>query len=126
MTSLRTQECEIMCYSCPSHTGKDVQVLCQPQGCLCWLSPVLPSGAGSPGRAEGWAVLLFLLLPDGIVWPKCLCPKWCFGTSAAQNWCGHQEHNWLSFAPTCSSSGLAPMASWQIPRIWSDSYSNIY
>lgn len=68
---------EIMWYPCPSHAGKDVQVLCQPQDCLCWLSPVLPSGAGSPGLAEGWAVLLFLLLP----WWNC-CGQ---GVSALSN-----------------------------------------
>lgn len=54
-----------MWYPCPSHSGRDVQVLCQPPGCLCWLSPMHPSGAGSPRLAEGWAVLLFLLLPRG-------------------------------------------------------------
>lgn len=56
---------KIMWYPCPSHSGRGVQVFCQPQGCLCWLSPVHPSGAGSPRLAEGWAVLLLLLLPRG-------------------------------------------------------------
>ena len=91
-----------------------------PQGCLCWLSPALPLGAGSPRAVEARCCAP-VPTPSPrlkqLVWSKCLCLKWCFGTNAIQNWCGQQEHNWLSSAPTCSSSGLAPATFWQIPRI---------
>lgn len=73
-----------------------------PQGCLHWLSPLVPSRAGSPGAVEEQHCAP--VSPPSprlmqLVWSRCLCPKRCFGTNAVQNWCGQQEHNWLSSAP---------------------------
>lgn len=52
-----------------------------PQGCLCWLSPVLPSGAGSSGAVEALCcapVPAPSPRPMQLMWLKCLCSKWCF------------------------------------------------